>query len=123
MVEGIGDPVQELDRVVDQLVSPGDDVAYTSPFHLAIGEFDGGGDHGQYEALHAVAVAGDVGPLGGQQCRIGRGPIGPRLHQVPEPPLHLVEPGLVLPERVVGIEAQHREVVTHGVGVGHGTRA
>ena len=52
-------------------------------------------------------MAGNVGPLGGQEGGIGRLTVGPRGHEVAEALLHLVEAFLIFPQGVIGIDAEY----------------
>ena len=54
-------------------------------------------------------MATDVLPFGGQEGGVGGVAPGPWDHQVTEALLDLVEAFFVLPQRVVGVHAQHRK--------------
>jgi hypothetical protein len=102
---------EQLDGMVQHLVSPLEDPLHFRARHPRLGELDGGLDHRQDEALDAVAEVAEVLHLRGEEPvpHPLRGMVG-RQHPG-ELRLRGVEDRLVVPERVVRVERDH---VDHG---------
>jgi hypothetical protein len=84
--------------------------------HRAAREVDRGLDHRQREAFDAVAVEPEVAPLHLDQARHHVVGLAVVLQQIEELLLGQMEDRLVVPERIVRIEADG------GDGLGHGAR-
>ena len=104
---------QRLDRVLQHLPPEAQDLGDDGGRNLAVGHLDRRLDHRQGEALHAEAVEAEVAALGLEQPggdHVMRAVPG---EQLGEALLCHAEEGLVLPQRVVGIEADGAEPRHH----------
>ena len=109
-----GDVRKQCDRGVEHLSAPLEHLGDVCGLDRSVGDCDGGFDHRQHEALHAVAGDRYVCPFGVEQDRLGGGAVGPGCHEFDESPFGLPEVDLVLPEGVVGVEPQYGKVVHPG---------
>src|SRR5690606_21855741 len=101
---------EQFHRVPQQVLGQGHDAVHVGAADAAAGDVDGGFDHRQRHAFHAVAEHRQVGLLHRVQALAGAGVAvdvarGDRL----EVPLGLVEIVLAAPEGVVGVEADHAD--------------
>ena len=99
-----------LDRVAQHLATGVEHLADDVTRHLAVGDIDRRLDHRQREAFDAEAVMLDVAPLGRQQMLGQMVRIGIVAQQLGESLLRQLEEPLVMPERVVGIETDSRQL-------------
>ena len=107
---------QQLDRMGKHLLPGGEDLGDDACGHAGFRHLDRGFDHRQHEALDTEPVVPEVAPLGLQEPGVKKTGIGVVRQKLREPVLgHAIE-GLVLPERVVGIEADRRDPLTHRSG-------
>jgi hypothetical protein len=70
---GVG---EQINGVFQHIAPGGDDLGDDGGGDFRIGHFDGGFDHGQDKALHAVAIVPKVAALGGEQAVVQGGRIG-----------------------------------------------
>ena len=121
-VAGVG---QKLDRVGEHLVAGLEDLADHPCRNAILGHLHRRLDHRQHEALDAVAVAVKVPFLGGEKPLVEVIAGGVVREDIGESLLRQDEEALVVPERVVGVEADGRDVVGLGRGgwggIGHGS--
>ena len=111
-VERLGHPVEQLDRVGQQLLAQGDDHLHVRAVDAVLGDREGGLDHRQREALDPVAEQGQVAPLGLEQCGGDAVGVHPRRQQLAVALLGQVVVPLAVPEGVVPVDAHH--VDRHG---------
>ncbi len=100
---------QRLDRVAEQIAPGIDDLVDDGGGDAALGHLDGGLDHRQGEPLDAEAIGLEITPLGLEKPvgqGLGLGIIG---EQAGEALLGHPVILLVLPQRVVGVEADGRK--------------
>ncbi len=101
--------VQQLDRVAQHVLSGGNQLGDDLPRHAVFGHLQGGFDHRKREPLDPVTVALDVAPLRIQQPfseMIGLGIIREKLQK---PAFGQPEEPLIVPQCIIGIEADCRE--------------
>ena len=101
---------QGLDGMAQHLAPGLEDVADHGCRHAAAGHLDRGLDHGQGETFDAEAVMGEVALFRLQQPAgqiLRRGVLG---QKISEAPFRQAKKLLVLPQRVVGIEADGAEL-------------
>ena len=84
--------------------------------HLRPGHLDGRFDHRQHEALDAEPVVPEIAPLGGQQAVVQVVGLGVVRQKAGESLLREAEEPLVLPKRVVGVEAEGGQRCAHSGG-------
>ena len=102
-VQSLVDARQGLDRMGDHLAAGGEDFAQDARRRLTLAQLHRRLDHGQGEALDAVAVEPQVPALHLGQARLDERVVVVA-QQIEEPRLGQAEDGLVVPEGVVGIE-------------------
>ena len=101
---------QRLDRMRQHFAAGIEDLPDDLCGHAPICDVDRRLDHRQGEAFHAETVMRDVAPLGRQEVFVEMARLGMVAQELKEFRLrHLVE-ALVMPERVVGIEPDGRQL-------------
>jgi hypothetical protein len=106
-LDGVPDPVEQLHGVIEHDLGPVDDRPDVPGRDLPVGDLDGRLDHGQREALHPVAEAGQVGPFPLEQAGIQLLAVDEGSDQGPQPVLGGDELALAVPQRVVPVERDH----------------
>src|SRR5690606_7862653 len=103
--EGVGDAVEQFDGVGEHVAPLPDEFADLVGADAAVGQVDGGLDGGEGEAFHAVAVEFEVAHFGGEEDALDLVGVVAVGEQFAEAAVHAVEDDLVVPECVVGVEA------------------
>jgi len=111
--EGFGDAFEQLDRMSEHVATEGEERADFLGADFAVGEGDGGFDGGESEAFHAIAVELEVAHLGGEERAIDGGSVVIVREQLAVTDVDVFKDGLVVPERVVGVETDGADVL-HG---------
>lgn len=104
-LDRIGNPRQQVDGVGQHLLPRRDDLPDNGTRHPPLGDLDRGFDHRQHKALDAKTIMTKVAPLGGQQSfgkMVAIRMVGQELGKAR---LRQVKDSFVVPERVIGIEA------------------
>ena len=111
LVDHLLDPVEQLDRVVEQPLAQVEDLADLVGRDPPVGERDRGLDERQGERLGPVAVQVEVLPLGADDLVVDAGGVvDVGLEQGDEPLVGIDEVALAVPERVVAVEGHHLDV-------------
>ena len=107
--EGLAHMRQRLHRMGEQVAPGAENFADRLAVDPSAGHLEGGLDHRQGEALDAVAVETEVAALGGEQPRRNVAGLAVLAEDRRETLLRHPVEALVLPERIVGIEADGGE--------------
>ena len=104
-VERRHDAVEQFDGMIQERATGGEDLGNGARWQVLAAELKRGIDHRQSEGLGAIAVEPEVADLAGFEGRAGDLRVCKRAEDVGQRLLRRLEMAHVVPERVVGIEA------------------